>query len=148
MSSPSYQQLEIRWIDLEPTRGAETRKRCDPQLLSEAKSLRDAGATRRSPSGARERAPRQKRPCVIIQSNLINQGSKTIIVAPILPGHKNWPFVVNVRPSKSNGLDKERHINLKQMRAVDISRIKNRQGVLESQYLKPIKEAIKIIFLS
>lgn len=113
MSSPAYRQLEIRWIDLEPTRGAETRK---------------------------------KRPCIIIQSNLINQGSRTIIVAPILPGHKDWPFVVNVKPSKNNGLDKERHINLKQMRAVDISRIQNRQGVLERQYLKPIQEAIEIIF--
>ncbi|MEO0926742.1 MAG: type II toxin-antitoxin system PemK/MazF family toxin [Cyanobacteria bacterium J06643_13] len=130
MSSPAYRQLEIRWIDLEPTRGAETRKRCDPA----------------SPSGARERAPRQKRPCIIIQSNLINQGSRTIIVAPILPGHKDWPFVVNVKPSKNNGLDKERHINLKQMRAVDISRIQNRQGILERQYLKPIQEAIEIIF--
>lgn len=113
MSSPAYRQLEIRWIDLEPTRGAETRK---------------------------------KRPCIIIQSNLINQGSRTIIVAPILPGHKDWPFVVNVKPSKNNGLDKERHINLKQMRAVDISRIQNRQGILERQYLKPIQEAIEIIF--
>lgn len=113
MSSPAYRQLEIRWIDLEPTRGAETQK---------------------------------KRPCVIIQSNLINQGSRTIIVAPILPGHKNWPFVVNVKPSKNNGLDKERHINLKQMRAVDVSRIQNRQGILERQYLKPIQEAIRIIF--
>ena len=113
MSSPFYQQLEIRWIDLEPTRGTETRK---------------------------------KRPCVIIQSDIINRGSKTVIIAPILPGHKNWPFVVNVIPSKSNGLDKERHINLKQMRAVDISRIQNRQGILEQQYLKPLQEAIKIIF--
>ena len=113
MSSPAYRQLEIRWIDLEPTRGAETRK---------------------------------KRPCIIIQSDLINQGSRTIIVAPILPGHKDWPFVVNVKPSKNNGLDKERHINLKQMRAVDVSRIQNRQGILERQYLKPIQEAIEIIF--
>ena len=113
MSSPIYRQLEIRWIDLEPTRGAETQK---------------------------------KRPCVIIQANVVNQGSKTIIVAPILPGHKNWPFVVNVKPSKSNGLDKERHINLKQMRAVDISRIQKRQGFLEQQYLNPLKDAIKIIF--
>ena len=54
--------------------------------------------------------------------------------------------LVNVRPSKNNGLDKERHVNLKQMRAVDISRIKNRQGILESQYLKPIQEVIEIIF--
>ena len=27
MSSPVYRQLEIRWVDLEPTRGAETRKK-------------------------------------------------------------------------------------------------------------------------
>ena len=113
MSSPVYRQLEIRWIDLEPTRGAETQK---------------------------------KRPCVIIQSDIINRGSKTVIIAPILPGHKNWPFVVNVIPSKSNGLNKERHINLKQMRAVDISRIQNRQGILEQEYLKSLQEAIKIIF--
>ena len=113
MSSPAYRQLEIRWIDLEPTRGSETRK---------------------------------KRPCVIIQADIINRGSKTVIIAPILPGHKNWPFVVNVIPSKSNGLDKERHINLKQMRAVDISRIQNRQGILEQEYLKSLQEAIKIIF--
>lgn len=27
MSSPAYRQLEIRWIDLELTRGSETRKK-------------------------------------------------------------------------------------------------------------------------
>ena len=43
-------------------------------------------------------------------------------------------------------LDKERHINLNQMRAVDVSRIQNRQGILEQQYLKPLQSAIKIIF--
>lgn len=108
-----YRQLEIRWIDLEPTRGAETKK---------------------------------TRPCVIMQANIVNQDSKTIIVAPILPGHKNWLFAVNIFPSANNGLDKERHINIKQLRAVDISRIKNRQGILEHEYLKPIQEAMKIIF--
>ena len=29
---------------------------------------------------------------------------------------------------------------------VDISRIQNRQGMLEQQYLKPLQEAIEIIF--
>ncbi len=108
-----YKQLEIRWIDLEPTRGAETRK---------------------------------KRPCVIVQSDLVNRGTRTVIVAPILPGHKEWPFAVNITPTKANGLDKERHINLKQLRAVDVSRIDNQQGILEKRYLKEIKEALKIIF--
>jgi mRNA interferase MazF len=113
MSSPVYRQLEIRWIDLEPTRGSETQK---------------------------------KRPCVIIQADIINRDSKTIIIAPLLPGHKNWPFAVNVQPSKNNGLDKERHINLKQIRVVDVSRILNRQGILEQHYLTVIQEAIKIVF--
>jgi mRNA interferase MazF len=113
MTSPSYRQLEIRWIDLNPTRGAETKK---------------------------------KRPCVILQGDLINRDSRTVIIAPLLPGHKDWPFAVNLSPSKSNGLDKERHINLKQLRAVDISRIEGRQGMLEKRYFDLIKEAIELVF--
>ncbi|MEZ4711672.1 MAG: type II toxin-antitoxin system PemK/MazF family toxin [Caldilineaceae bacterium] len=113
MTFPSYQQLEIRWIDLEPTRGAETQK---------------------------------KRPCVILQSNSVNQGSRTLIVAPILPGHKDWPFAVNLSPTKQNGLDKDRHINIKQLRASDISRVNNRQGILEGSYLEAVHDAVKIVF--
>ncbi|NHZ72556.1 MAG: type II toxin-antitoxin system PemK/MazF family toxin [Aquificales bacterium] len=113
MSISSYKQLEIRWINLDPTRGAETQK---------------------------------KRPCVILQSDVVNRGSRTIIIAPILPGHKGWPFVINLTPTQKNGLDKDRHINLKQLRVVDVSRIEDRQGLLEEQYLKPIEDAIHIIF--
>ncbi|WP_366145561.1 type II toxin-antitoxin system PemK/MazF family toxin [Phaeodactylibacter sp.] len=107
------QQLEIRWVDLNPTVGAETRK---------------------------------KRPCVILQSDVVNRKSRTVIVAPILPDHKNWPFVVNVEPSSENKLDKPRHINLKQLRAVDTSRVTNLQGRLEYHYLPDIEEAINIVF--
>jgi len=110
---PPYRQLEIRWVDLEPTKGAETRK---------------------------------VRPCVVIQSDLVNRGSKTIIVVPILPGHKSWPFAVNIISSRKNGLDKDRHINLKQLRVVDISRIKGQQGIIEKEYLSEIKERIRLVF--
>lgn len=113
MNESPYRQLEIRWVDLDPTRGAETKK---------------------------------KRPCVILQGDVVNLGSRTVIVAPILPGHKDWPFVVNLKPSKSNGLDKNRHVNLKQLRAVDVSRISNKQGALETPYLDPIKAALGIVF--
>ena len=89
---------------------------------------------------------KKKRPCVIIQSDIVNRGSKTIIVAPILPGDKDWLFAVNIIPTKDNGLDKERHINLKQLRVVDISRVQNLQGNLEMEYLKSIREALKIVF--
>jgi mRNA interferase MazF len=49
-------------------------------------------------------------------------------------------------PTQQNGLDKERHINLKQLRAIDISRVRNKQGTLELQYLEGIKDALFIIF--
>ena len=113
MSGPAYRQLEIRWVDLDPTRGAATKK---------------------------------KRPCLILQDDVVNQGSRTVIVAPILPGLRDWPFVVNLKPTKSNGVDKERHVNLKQLRAVDVSRITNKQGELEKRYLEAIKAALRIVF--
>ena len=113
MTNPQYKQLEIRWVNLDPTKGAETQK---------------------------------KRPCLILQADIVNHGSRTVIVAPILPDHKNWPFAVNVKPSKKNGLDKDRHINLKQLRAVDISRIENLQGVLENSYLKAIRQSLGVVF--
>lgn len=109
----NYSQLEIRWVDLEPTRGAETQK---------------------------------KRPCVIMSADLVNHQSRTVIVAPLLPSHKTWPFAVNLTPSTDNGLDKPRHINLKQMRAVDVSRISNRQGVVEASYRPDIEAAMRLIF--
>lgn len=113
MTARSYRQLEIRWVNLDPTRGSETKK---------------------------------KRPCVILQSDLVNRGSRTVVVAPILPGRKDWPFAVNIAPTKKNGLDKDRYINLKQLRAVDVSRIDNLQGRLEKSYLPPIKVALHIVF--
>lgn len=113
MSGSAFRQLEIWWVDLDPTRGAETKK---------------------------------KRPCLILQDDVVNQSSRTIIVAPILPGHKDWPFVVNLNPTKSNGLDKDRHVNLKQLRAVDVSRIRNKQGALEKRYLEPVKAVLGLVF--
>ena len=108
-----FKQLDIYWVDLESTKGAETKK---------------------------------LRPCVIVQSDLVNIQSKTLVVAPMLLNHKSWPFAVNLTPTSNNGLDKDRHINLKQLRAVDISRISKRQGRLEREYLQSIKQALTIVF--
>lgn len=101
-----YKQLDIYWVDLEPTKGAETKK---------------------------------LRPCVIVQGDLVNIQSKTLVVAPMLPNHRSWPFAVNLTPTSNNGLDKNRHINLKQLRAVDISRIGKKQGRLENHVNSGVK---------
>ncbi len=84
----------------------------------------------------------KERPCLILQNNVGNQNGTTTIVAPLLPGTKTYPFVVNVAPTSQNGLSGNRHINLSQMRAVDAQRIKNKQGVLEDIYWGEIEKAV------
>lgn len=86
----------------------------------------------------------KKRPCLILQNDIGNQNGTTTIVAPLLPGTKTYPFVVNVIPTSRNGLKGDRYINLSQMRAVDARRIKNKQGVLEDVYWEDIEKAIRI----
>ncbi|WP_404789586.1 type II toxin-antitoxin system PemK/MazF family toxin [Altericista sp. CCNU0014] len=86
----------------------------------------------------------KERPCLILQNDIGNQNGTTTIVAPLLPGKKAYPFVVNVLPTSQNRLNGERHINLSQMRAVDAQRIKNKQGVLENVYWDAIEKAICI----
>lgn len=88
----------------------------------------------------------KKRPCVVLQADILNKRTRTILAAPLMPGHKDWPFVVNIDPSKKNGLDIERHINLKQIRGLDISRLDNKQGVLETDYKSDIQECLQLVF--
>ena len=86
----------------------------------------------------------KERPCLILQNDIGNQNGMTTIVAPLLPGMKTYPFVVNVAPTSQNGLDGNRHVNLSQMRAVDTRRIKTKQGVLEDNYWEEIERAVCI----
>ncbi len=86
----------------------------------------------------------KQRPCLILQNDVGNQNGATTIVAPLLPGKKNYPFVVNVTPSSQNGLNEDRYINLSQMRAVDAQRIKNKHGVVEDIYWQAIEKAVCI----
>jgi mRNA interferase MazF len=86
----------------------------------------------------------KERPCLILQNDVGNQNGTTTIVAPLLPGAKTYPFVVNVTSTLQNGLRGDRYINLSQMRAVDAQRIKNKQGVLEDIYWAEIEKAVCI----
>ncbi|MGK7924553.1 MAG: type II toxin-antitoxin system PemK/MazF family toxin [Spirulina sp.] len=85
-------------------------------------------------------------PCLILQNDIGNQHSPTTVIAPILRSTKivTYPFVVNVVAIAQNGLDGNRYINLSQIRAVDATRIKNKQGVLEDIYWEEIRQAILI----
>ncbi|MUL39369.1 type II toxin-antitoxin system PemK/MazF family toxin [Gloeocapsopsis dulcis] len=86
----------------------------------------------------------KERPCLILQNDTGNQYSPATIVAPILPGTRTFPFVVNVKSTQQNGLDKDRYICLSQMRAVDASRIRGKLGELEGEYWEEIEKAVCI----
>lgn len=85
------------------------------------------------------------RACLIIQNDIGNEESDMTTVVPFL-SPKNYPFVVNVKPSKLNKLDKERGLHFNQIRAIDRSRLKTKLGVLEVDYFTQIKRALDIQF--
>lgn len=84
------------------------------------------------------------RPCLILQNDIGNQFGQTTIVAPIMPGTKTFPFVVNVKSTPGNCLKGERHVNLSQLRAVDAQRVKKKLGILEDTYWDQIEKAVSI----
>jgi mRNA interferase MazF len=86
----------------------------------------------------------KERPCLILQNDIGNKNGMTTIVAPLLPGIKIYPFVVNILPTAQNGLKGDQHINLSQMRVVDAQRIKSKQIVLENIYWEEIEKAVSI----
>jgi mRNA interferase MazF len=81
------------------------------------------------------------RPCLIVQNDIGNLHSKKTIIVPLLKP-KNYPFVVNISPTKLNGLDRERGLDLSHIRSVSIKRIKNKLGVIEDKYWSDIRKAI------
>ncbi len=85
------------------------------------------------------------RACLIIQNDIGNEESDMTTVVPFL-SPKKYPFVVNVKASKLNQLDKERGLHFNQIRSVDFSRLKSKLGVLEADYFSQIKRALDIQF--
>lgn len=83
------------------------------------------------------------RPCLVLQNDVGNQYSSVTIVVPLLEP-KPYPFVVNVKPTKTNGLDRERGLNFSQFRCVDASRFSQQLGVIEDDYWTQIEKAIAI----
>jgi len=81
---------------------------------------------------------------VVIQNDVGNQNSPTTIVAPTSDGHTGYPFHVNL-PGSMPELKKDSHVQLDQIRTVDISpRITNTYGSLSQSQMEAVDEAIRI----
>ena len=73
---------------------------------------------------------RKTRPCVVISPNELNAHLRTFIVAPLTTGGHPYPFRVRCRFE-----DKDGHVVLDQLRAVDRDRLMKRLGVLDDETL-------------
>ena len=85
----------------------------------------------------------KQRPCLIVQNDLGNLHSKKTIVVPFLKPNK-YPFVVIVKASKMNNLDRDRGLDLSHIRSVSQTRIANTLGEIEPKYWAKIKKAVLI----
>lgn len=108
----SYRRGEIRWVNLDPTVGAEAK---------------------------------ETRSCLIVQNDIGNRHGLLTVIMPLLPGVKQAPYVVNVQPTSANGLDKNRYIDVGQIRAIDHRRILSLVGVLEANYWSLIQTALDTV---
>jgi mRNA interferase MazF len=87
---------------------------------------------------------RKTRACLIVQNDVGNRYSFLTVVIPLLPGTKDVPYVVNVKPTVSNGLDRDRYLDIGQIRGLDNSRVLGLVGVLENDYWEAIQAALNI----
>ncbi len=85
------------------------------------------------------------RACLIIQNNTMNQYGLLTVVMPFRSGNKQAPYVVNVKATKANGLDRDRYIDAGQIRSVDHQRILGLVGVLEPEYWSLIQISLNIV---
>jgi mRNA interferase MazF len=85
------------------------------------------------------------RSCLILQNDTMNQYGQLTIAIPFRPGTKQAPYVVNVLASSSNGLDRDRFLDIAQIRSIDGQRVLGLVGVLEDNYWQQIQEALSIV---
>jgi mRNA interferase MazF len=88
---------------------------------------------------------RKTRSCLILQNDTMNQHGQLTVVIPFRPGAKNAPYIVNVVPTPENGLDRERFLDIAQIRSVDAQRVLGLVGVLEGNYWNSIRVALDFV---
>lgn len=84
---------------------------------------------------------KKTRPCVIISPNSMNQGLKTVLIAPMTTTMKNWPFRIPVTHKKTKG-----QVMLDQIRAVSKKRLHKADGTVSVKVKTGILECLKNMF--
>ena len=85
------------------------------------------------------------RPCVVIQSNIFNEYSSTILIIPLTSVVKNiFPSEFWIHPSENNGLEKKSRFLWSQIIIIDKEYILEKIWFIEEKYHEEVKEAISI----
>ncbi|MGK7897660.1 MAG: type II toxin-antitoxin system PemK/MazF family toxin [Xenococcus sp. (in: cyanobacteria)] len=122
----AYPQRSQVWlVSLEPTIGSEIKKRCDPADFKSAK----------------ECAPRETRPCVVVSPDETNRLLRTVIVAPLTSAIKNYPtrIVITFQNRQSS-------IALDQIRTVDKSRLLKKLGEIAREEYQSVADILVEMF--
>ena len=86
------------------------------------------------------------RPCLVVQSDLLNKYSQVTIVAPITGAENARPGPTLVRISQGEaGLPKDSLVVCHQLRVVDESRFGRVYGQVKPETLAKVAEALKIV---
>lgn len=81
---------------------------------------------------------------VVIQNDVGNANSPTTIIAPISGGHTGYPFHVNL-PASMEELTKDSHVQLDQIRTVDIEeRVLKNYGSVSPSQMDDIDDALRL----
>ena len=83
-----------------------------------------------------------ERPVVVVQNNLANKHSPTIIVVPITTVLKRMELPTHIPISKNRFLKKDSMILVEQIRAIDKKRLKAYLGHLRLEEMKLVDSAI------
>jgi mRNA interferase MazF len=89
---------------------------------------------------------RKTRPALVVQNDIGSQYSPLTIVAALTSRVSDVPYPVEVvvEPSKANGLSSKSAIRLDQIRTVDRLRLIKRLGVVDTETLSQVDQAIQI----
>ncbi len=87
------------------------------------------------------------RPVLIIQNDIGNKFSPTVIAAAITSQRSktNLPTHIRLRANGS-GLAKDSVVLLEQIRTLDKKRLKEKMGFLDNSYMNKINEALSVSF--
>ena len=84
------------------------------------------------------------RPVLIIQNNVGNRYSPTVIVAAVTSSLKKNALPTHIDIGEFSGLSKRSYILLEQLRTLDKRRLRNKVGRLPEEVMRQVDEALRI----